>query len=118
MPNPPFRDTTSAGRFRPKGPQQEPKIAQSHVQNANGMGGAFLTSTNRGRDRNGLIKKEYIMNGKNSVSLWALVLALINGGQLLAEPLMTSLQTGQQAPDPINPGSSASYTISLTKTNS
>ena len=58
------------------------------------------------------------MNGKNSVSLWALVLALINGGQLLAEPLMTSLQTGQQAPDPINPGSSASYTISLTKTNS
>src|SRR5215471_8167360 len=58
------------------------------------------------------------MDGKKSISLWALVLSLINGSTLLADPIMTSLQTGQQAPDPISPGSSASYTVTIARTNS
>jgi hypothetical protein len=58
------------------------------------------------------------MSGKKSISVWVLVLALTCGGKLLADPIMTSLQIGQQAPDPINPGGSASYNITIVKTNS
>jgi hypothetical protein len=57
------------------------------------------------------------MKKQHLVSLWALALVLVSGGALLADPFMSSLQIGPQAPDPIVPDSSASYTITVTKTN-
>lgn len=58
------------------------------------------------------------MKTQYTISLWALALVLLSGGTLLADPFMSSLQIGPQTPAPIGPGSSASYTITVTKTNS
>jgi hypothetical protein len=57
------------------------------------------------------------METKKTV-LWAMAFALISGNRLLADPYMTSLQVGAQAPDPVSPGGSATYSITITKTNS
>jgi hypothetical protein len=48
----------------------------------------------------------------------AFALVLVSGTTLMADPLMSSLQIGLQAPDPVSPGGSASYAITITKTNS
>jgi hypothetical protein len=55
---------------------------------------------------------------RNTVRIGTLALMLITGGKLLADPLMTSLQLGTQSPDPINSGGTATYNITITKTNS
>jgi hypothetical protein len=53
-----------------------------------------------------------------STSLWALAFVLVGSGKLLADPFINSLQIGPQAPDPVDRGSSATYSITITKTNS
>ncbi len=58
-----------------------------------------------------------IMKTQHLVSLWALALLLMRSGTVLADPFMSSLQIGPQAPASVCPGSSASYTITITKTN-
>jgi hypothetical protein len=57
------------------------------------------------------------MSGKNSISLRTMALVLLSGSRLLADPFMSSLQVGPQSPDPVSPGGTASYTITITKTN-
>jgi hypothetical protein len=55
---------------------------------------------------------------KRYLYLGVLALVLLSGGALQADPLMTSLQIGSQAPDPIARGGTAVYNITVTKTNS
>ena len=63
-------------------------------------------------------KMKDIMKKQHSISLGALALVLISGGTLLADPFMSSLQIGPQAPAPVDRGNNATYNITITKTNS
>jgi hypothetical protein len=55
---------------------------------------------------------------KQHTALCVLALGLLGAGALHADPFMTSLPVGPQTPDPIARGGTATYSITVTKTNS
>jgi hypothetical protein len=55
---------------------------------------------------------------KQYSALVVLALVLLGAGSLRADPFITSVQIGAQAPDPIAPGGTARYSVTVTKTNS
>jgi hypothetical protein len=54
---------------------------------------------------------------KQYSSLVVLALVLLCPGAHAADPLVTSIQIGPQTPDPIAPGGTATYSITVTKSN-
>jgi len=53
----------------------------------------------------------------NLIKLFVLTVALSFASAALADPLLTSVTVGAQSPDPINPGSNTTYTVTVTRTN-
>src|SRR6516164_6125325 len=50
------------------------------------------------------------------VSLCTRSALLALGGNVLAAPILTSVTSGPQTPDPVQPGSNATYTVTVSRT--